>query len=46
MKCPRKNCEYDTATQPAANRSQQSELEPESPPATEFRDFSRIREIF
>ena len=27
MKCPRKNCEYDTATQPAANMSQQSELE-------------------
>ena len=27
MKCPRKNCEYDTATQLAANRSQQSELE-------------------
>jgi hypothetical protein len=27
MKCPRYNCEYDTATRPAANRSEQQELE-------------------
>jgi hypothetical protein len=27
MKCPRDNCDYDTATQPAANRSQQMELQ-------------------
>jgi hypothetical protein len=27
MKCPRDNCDYDTATQPTANRSQQMELQ-------------------
>jgi hypothetical protein len=27
MKCPRDNCQYDTATQPAGNRSQQMKLE-------------------
>jgi predicted nucleic acid-binding Zn-ribbon protein len=27
MKCPRYNCDYDTATQPDANRSEQQELE-------------------
>jgi hypothetical protein len=26
MKRPRVNCEYDTATQPAANRSEQQEV--------------------
>jgi hypothetical protein len=27
MMCPRDNCDYNTATQPAANRSQQMELQ-------------------